>query len=50
MNERKLINRKTLHEIIPLSERAIFDMEKEGKFPRRIVANLGAFNKKLGRA
>ncbi|WP_317929091.1 helix-turn-helix transcriptional regulator [Halioxenophilus sp. WMMB6] len=32
-----LINRKTLLGIIPLSDRAIFDMEKRGEFPRRIV-------------
>jgi prophage regulatory protein len=33
----RLINRKTLHGMIPLSERAIFDMEKRGDFPRRIA-------------
>lgn len=33
----KLINRKTLLALIPLSERAIFDMEKRGDFPRRIA-------------
>ena len=33
----KLINRKTLLGMIPLSERAIFDMEKRGDFPRRIA-------------
>ncbi len=32
-----LINRKTLLAIIPLSERAIFNMEKRGDFPRRIA-------------
>lgn len=32
-----LINRKTLLGIIPLSERAILDMEKRGDFPRRIA-------------
>ena len=32
-----LINRKTLLAMIPLSDRAIFDMEKRGDFPRRIV-------------
>ena len=33
----KLINRKTLHAMIPLSERAIYDMEQRGDFPRRIA-------------
>lgn len=32
-----LINRKTLHSMIPLSERTIFNMEQRGEFPRRIV-------------
>jgi prophage regulatory protein len=32
-----LINRKTLLAMIPLSERAIFNMEKRGEFPRRIA-------------
>ncbi len=32
-----LINRKTLLAMIPLSERAIFNMEKRGDFPSRIV-------------
>ena len=32
-----LINRKTLLAMIPLSDRAIYDMEKRGEFPRRIV-------------
>lgn len=32
-----LINRKTLLAMIPLSERVIFNMEKRGDFPRRIV-------------
>jgi prophage regulatory protein len=32
-----LINRKTLLAMIPLSERAIFNMEKRGDFPCRIV-------------
>lgn len=32
-----LINRKTLLAMVPLSERAIFNMEKRGDFPRRIV-------------
>ncbi|QZA78482.1 AlpA family transcriptional regulator [Deefgea tanakiae] len=33
----KLINRKRLLEIIPLSERTIFNMEQRGEFPRRIA-------------
>ncbi len=32
-----LINRKTLLAMIPLSDRAIYNMEKCGEFPRRIV-------------
>jgi prophage regulatory protein len=32
-----LINRKTLLAMIPLSDRAIFNMEKRGEFPRRIA-------------
>jgi len=34
---KNLINRKTLLAMIPLSDRAIFNMEKRGDFPRRIV-------------
>jgi len=34
---KSLINRKTLLAMIPLSDRAIFNMEKRGDFPRRIV-------------
>ena len=34
---RTLINRKMLLAMIPLSERAIFNMEKRGDFPRRIA-------------
>lgn len=34
---KKLINRRTLLAMIPLSDRAIFNMEKRGDFPRRIV-------------
>ncbi len=39
MNEptTRLINRKTLLEMIPLSDRAIYDMEKRGDFPARIA-------------
>lgn len=33
----QLINRKTLHKIIPLAERTIYDMEKRGEFPNRIA-------------
>lgn len=32
-----LINRKRLLEIVPLSDRTIFNMEQRGDFPRRIV-------------
>ena len=32
-----LINRKTLLAMIPLSDRAIFNMEKRGEFPHRIA-------------
>ena len=32
-----LINRKTLLAMIPLSDRAIFNMEKRCEFPRRIA-------------
>ncbi|MEW5756428.1 MAG: AlpA family phage regulatory protein [Pseudomonadota bacterium] len=35
--KKTLINRKTLLAMIPLSERAIFNMEKRGDFPCRIV-------------
>ena len=34
---RTLINRKTLLTMIPLSDRTIYNMEKRGEFPRRIV-------------
>ena len=34
---KKLINRKILLAMIPLSDRTIFNMEKRGDFPRRIV-------------
>lgn len=33
----RLINRKTLLAMIPLSDRAIYDMEKRGDFPVRIA-------------
>lgn len=32
-----LINRKTLLEMIPLSARAIYNLEQRGEFPRRIA-------------
>jgi len=32
-----LINRRTLLTMIPLSDRTIYNMEKRGDFPRRIV-------------
>lgn len=32
-----LINRKKLLEIIPLSTRTIYNLEKRGEFPRRIA-------------
>lgn len=37
MTTGRLINRKTLLEMIPLSDRAIYDMEKRGDFPARIA-------------
>lgn len=37
MTANRLINRKTLLEMIPLSDRAIYDMEKRGDFPARIA-------------
>ena len=33
----KLINRKTLLAMIPLSDRAIYNMEKRGDFPARVA-------------
>ena len=33
----RLINRKTLLSLIPLSDRAIYDLEKRGDFPARIA-------------
>lgn len=35
--EKTLINRKTLLDIVPLSDRTIYNMEKRGDFPRRIA-------------
>ncbi len=37
MSAKRLINRKTLLEMIPLSDRAIYDLEKRGDFPARIA-------------
>ncbi|WP_419582592.1 helix-turn-helix transcriptional regulator [Thiolapillus sp.] len=37
LSRKTLINRKTLRAMIPLSDRAIFNMEKRGDFPRRIA-------------
>lgn len=37
MTAKTLINRKKLLAMIPLSERAIYNMEQRGEFPRRIV-------------
>ena len=34
---KKLINRRTLLSMIPLSDRTIYNLEKRGEFPRRIV-------------
>ena len=33
----QMINKKTLLGMIPLSEKAIYNMEKRGDFPRRIA-------------
>ena len=33
----RLINKKTLLGMIPLSDRAIYNMEKRGDFPKRIA-------------
>lgn len=33
----KLINKKTLLGMIPLSEKSIYNMEKRGDFPKRIA-------------
>lgn len=34
---KRLIDKKTLHAMVPLSERTIFDMEKKGEFPKRFA-------------
>lgn len=34
---RVLIDRRRLHEIVPLSQRTVFDLEQRGEFPRRFV-------------
>lgn len=37
MANKILINRKVLLEMIPLSSRTIYNLEKRGEFPRRIA-------------
>ncbi|KFI23550.1 transcriptional regulator [Nitrosococcus oceani] len=37
MANKTLINRKMLLEMIPLSSRTIYNLEKRGEFPRRIA-------------
>ncbi|WP_041852988.1 helix-turn-helix transcriptional regulator [Vibrio antiquarius] len=37
LEHKTLINRKALLEMIPLSDRTIYNLEKRGEFPRRIV-------------
>ncbi|NAX30206.1 AlpA family phage regulatory protein [Vibrio sp. V37_P2S8PM304] len=37
MAHKTLINRKVLLEMIPLSDRTIYNLEQRGEFPRRIV-------------
>jgi prophage regulatory protein len=37
MSQRMLISRKRLLEMVPLSDRTIYNMERRGEFPRRIV-------------
>lgn len=34
---KKLINRKRLLSIVPMSDRTIYDMEQRGEFPRRFA-------------
>ena len=34
---RVLIDRRRLHEIVPLSERTVFDLEQRGEFPKRFT-------------
>lgn len=34
---RVLIDRNRLHEIVPLSQRTVFDLEQRGEFPKRFV-------------
>ena len=38
---RVLIDRRRLHEIVPLSERTVFDMEQRGEFPKRFTGLVG---------
>lgn len=37
MNHMTLINKRKLLDMIPLSDRAIYEMEKRGDFPKRIA-------------
>ncbi|GKV84561.1 AlpA family phage regulatory protein [Pectobacterium atrosepticum] len=37
MNNKMLINRRTLLKMIPLSDRTIYNLEQRGEFPKRIV-------------
>lgn len=37
MANKTLINRRVLLEMIPLSSRTIYNLEKRGEFPRRIA-------------
>lgn len=37
MKNQTLINRKQLHEIIPLCAKTVYLMEKKGQFPKRIA-------------
>lgn len=37
MNTKRLINKKTLHTMVPLSPRTIDTLEKKGEFPKRFA-------------
>ena len=41
----QLINKKTLLGMIPLSEKAIYNMEKRGDFPKRIALTHSIINR-----
>lgn len=43
-----LINRKTLLQMIPLCDRAIYNLEQRGEFPRRIALTARAVAWDLG--